>query len=37
MSFVSYVEYLVYIGIIFGAGFVVGFFWNRVMGARDNV
>lgn len=37
MSFVSYIEYLVYLGVIFAAGFVVGYFWNKVKEAKDNV
>ena len=37
MSFVSFIEYLVYLGVVFGAGFVVGYFWNKVKEAKDNV
>lgn len=30
MDFCSYLEYIVYLLVVFGAGFVVGYFWNRV-------
>lgn len=37
MAFVSYIEYLVYLGIIFGSGVLVGYFWNRATGGSKDV
>jgi hypothetical protein len=37
MDIVSYIEYLIYLGVVFTAGFVVGYFWDRVMRSKDDV
>lgn len=37
MTFASYLEYIVYLGVVFGGGFVVGRFWDRVTGGKDDV
>lgn len=36
MTFASYVEYLIYLGVIFAAGFVVGYFWNKVKEGKNH-
>lgn len=36
MDFCSYVEYVVYLLIVFSAGFVVGYFWNRIKEGRHD-
>lgn len=37
MSFVSYVEYMVYLGVVFAAGFVAGYFWNKVKEETNDI